>query len=126
MTEQMNPIFVYGTLRKGSSNHELMRTASFLGKGKTALPYALYLGEYPYVYKKESRCRIIGEVYSVDSATLKLLDELEEHPEVYRREPADIILDSGERLTCWLYFYPRQEGEPHPSGDYFNSPCDPI
>ncbi len=125
MTEKKSYVFVYGTLRKGSSNHGLLRSARFMGQGKTVRPYALYLGEYPFVYKDESRCRITGEVYAVDSATLLLLDELEEHPEVYRREPAEVILDSGERLTCWLYFYPRQEGELHPSGDFFNSVCDP-
>ncbi len=101
-----------------------MRTTRFLGNGKTTVPFALYLGEYPYVYKAEAHCPIIGEVYAVDTPTLHLLDELEEHPAVYYREQTEIELESGNRLTCWLYFYPRQEGYRCSSGDFFSaSPC---
>ena len=119
MPPQFFFVFVYGTLRKGSSNHDFMRTARFVGKAKTALPYALYLGEYPYVYKHEPLCPITGEVYAVDQNTLARLDDLEEHPSVYRREQTAVRLESGEELLCWLYFYPRQEGLLCASGDYF-------
>lgn len=114
-------VFVYGTLRKGSSNHGLLRTAKFLGKATTMQPYALYLGEYPCVYKDEPHSRITGEVYAVDKATFARLDALEEHPQVYCREQIEVLLDSGEHLTCWLYFYPRQEGARCATGDYFTA-----
>lgn len=120
MPDQTHLIFVYGTLRNGSSNHGLLRTARFVGTGKTALHYALYLGEYPYAYKNEALGPITGEVYAVDSPTLARLDELEEHPEVYAREPTEILLDSGQRMVCWLYFYPYPEGLRSATGDFFH------
>jgi gamma-glutamylcyclotransferase (GGCT)/AIG2-like uncharacterized protein YtfP len=115
-------VFVYGTLRRGASNHELIRRSPCSGLGRTVEPYALYVGRYPYAVRRERTIRIRGEVYRVDVETMARLDELEQHPEVYRREQVDIELDGGEILQAWLYFYPAPEGEPLPSGDYADWP----
>jgi gamma-glutamylaminecyclotransferase len=59
-----------------------------------------------------------GELYAVAPQCLAELDELEEHPNWYRREPAEIAMDDGGRVTAWLYFFPQPRGELIPSGDY--------
>ncbi|MFW5837384.1 MAG: gamma-glutamylcyclotransferase family protein [Desulfovibrionaceae bacterium] len=115
-------VFVYGTLRRGGSNHRLIADSEFLGRARTASPYALYVGLYPFVVKQLPVSPIRGEVYRVDHATIERLDELEDHPEVYCREEADVVLDDGSRLRAWLYFHPHLEGRRVPGGDYANWP----
>jgi gamma-glutamylcyclotransferase (GGCT)/AIG2-like uncharacterized protein YtfP len=111
-------VFVYGTLRRGCSNHGLLAGSEYLGPARTVQAYALYVGACPLVVKDQAVSPVLGEVYRVDAAGLARLDELEEHPHVYRRELTEVELDAGERLTAWLYFYPRPEGTPVLSGDY--------
>jgi gamma-glutamylcyclotransferase (GGCT)/AIG2-like uncharacterized protein YtfP len=72
------------------------------------------------VNRGEPVSRIRGEVYEVDDAILSDLDELEDHPHEYRREQAEIELDSGETVTAWLYFHPAPEGALAKSGDFFD------
>lgn len=111
-------VFVYGTLRKGSWNHGFMRGARFLGAGRTAGKYALYVERIPFVDKDQPVSRIRGEVYEVDDTVLAALDELEGHPHEYRREQVAVELDSGETVTAWLYFHPAPAGELVESGDF--------
>lgn len=116
-------VFVYGTLRRGCSNNDSYMTgAEWLGTFKTIKPYALYVGDYPYVAADEAVSPIVGEVWLVDDEGLKRLDGLEQHPDWYRREEVLVKDDGGRTLTAWLYFYPRPEGELIPSGDYLDHP----
>lgn len=117
--QQSTLLFVYGTLRRGGSNHHLLQDALFLGLARTIAAYALYLGDYPYVAKSPPVSPIVGEVYAVDARTLALVDNLEEHPDWYRREPVQARLDNGGQLTAWLYFHPRPRGRCLKSGDLF-------
>ncbi len=110
-------LFVYGTLRKGGANHHLLQHAPFLGQARTTNAYALFLGDYPYAAKSPAVSPIVGEIYAVDAPTLKHVDDLEEHPRWYRREPVQVRLDCGEELTAWLYFHPRPWGRCLESGD---------
>jgi gamma-glutamylcyclotransferase (GGCT)/AIG2-like uncharacterized protein YtfP len=111
-------VFVYGTLRKGLRFHHLLRNAAFLGMAKTRDEYALYLAEYPCLFKEEPVSRITGEVYEVDLPTLAVLDELEEHPHLYRREQVPVILADEQNIPAWVYFFPCQTGTLEPCGDY--------
>ena len=111
-------VFVYGTLKRGFPNHFFLERATFLGAGRTSAKYALYEGEYPFVIKDEAVSRIAGEVYEVDDVTLARLDQLEQHPDFYRREQAEVMLTSGFLVTAWVYFFPRPEGVLVPSGDW--------
>jgi gamma-glutamylaminecyclotransferase len=111
-------VFVYGTLRKGGKYNAALRDAIFLGSAQTQEQYALYRAEYARLVKQESVSPITGEVYQVNPSTLSYLDEIEEHPDVYCREQVQVILENGQQVWAWVYFYPQPIGILEPSGDY--------
>lgn len=87
-------VFVYGTLKRGGSNHALLAGQTLAGPARLAAGHALYsLGEYPgLVADPASRDRVTGEIWAVDAAALARLDELEGLAEgLYARVPA--VLD---------------------------------
>lgn len=115
--EKQHLVFVYGTLRQASSNHELMGDAYCYGTGSTREKYAMYIANgYPYVSSREACYPIIGELYGVDDYTLDILDKMEGHPRYYTRRK--VIVDvEGMEYIAWMYFR-----DPHgtlmPTGDY--------
>ena len=112
-------VFVYGTLRRGFSNHRFLAGARFVGPGHTVESHGLYLEDgIPYLAAGEGRYPVVGEVYAVDAAVLAVLDELEEHPRVYTRRLAPIVLGDGRRLIAWVYFANEPQGAPLASGDF--------
>jgi gamma-glutamylcyclotransferase (GGCT)/AIG2-like uncharacterized protein YtfP len=111
-------VFVYGTLKKGFPNHFFLKRATFVGAARTVDSYALYLDEYPGVYPDDAVCPVSGEVYAVDEAMLERLDALEDHPVLYRREQIGVLLDSGETVRAWIYFYPHKSGCLIASGEF--------
>lgn len=78
----MNPtlVFVYGTLKRGLSNHRWLRGQAFLGEARTVPDYQMFdLGGYPgMVSAEEGEGKAIeGEVWEVDKAAMLGLDRLE-------------------------------------------------
>lgn len=66
-------LFVYGTLKKGFSNHHYLKNATLLGFAKTALPYPMILKykAFPYLINKPNKgLHVKGELYHVDYQTL--------------------------------------------------------
>lgn len=113
-------IFAYGTLRQGFHNQHYMAGCLFLGRAETVLAYAMYVaGDIPYLVADEPLCRVTGEVYRVDAARLRAIDALEEHPRVYRRALAPLLMtDDGREALAWVYFARRPwEGVLH-TGDF--------
>lgn len=111
-------VFVYGTLRRGFSNHHLLAAARPLGGALTRERYALYLGEYPFLSRDQALCRVAGEVYEVSQGMLMTLDALEEHPRVYERFVIPVVLDSGREIEAWCYFHPAPRGRLISHGDF--------
>ncbi len=115
-------VFVYGTLKKGYINHRLLVSSELLGRGRTVKEYAMYSMGVPIVVKDEQVSPIIGELYKVDETTLVYLDSLEGHPDWYRREEVDVLLDTdGDRQRiekAWLYFSRDKRGTLVLSGEY--------
>ena len=112
-------IFVYGTLKKGFNNNYLLNNSKFIGEAITIEKYALYQSGIPFVIKDKSVSKIHGEVYSVDSETLNILDDLEGHPNCYKREEIFVSLrQNNEKIKAWIYFYPKAIGELVPTGVY--------
>jgi gamma-glutamylaminecyclotransferase len=82
-------IFVYGTLKRGCSNHRQLAGQIFVGEARTTPGYRLYRATaYPGIVRAtDASAGIEGEVWSVDAARLRILDEFEGVAEgVYHRE----------------------------------------
>jgi gamma-glutamylcyclotransferase (GGCT)/AIG2-like uncharacterized protein YtfP len=87
-------IFVYGTLRRGQSNHAELGNARFLREVATAPRYELVdLGEYPALLESGSTA-VLGELYEVDEDLLARLDVFEGVPALYQRRA--IALQDGQ------------------------------
>lgn len=81
-------LFVYGTLKRGCSNHAQLAGQSFVGAARTAPGFRLFnLGGYPALVAHPSdRDGVTGEVWSVDAECLQRLDVFEGvHEGLYRR-----------------------------------------
>jgi len=81
-------LFVYGSLKRGFSNHRKLAVAQFVGECRTAQRYQLsLLGVYPALSAEGDRA-IAGELYAVDARILSALDEFE--GEAYRRGAVEL------------------------------------
>ena len=74
----IHPVFVYGTLMRFQRANHMLETGIYMGEA--ILPdYAMYhLGRYPGI-KPCSGEQVMGELYRVDDATLRQMDEYEEN-----------------------------------------------
>jgi gamma-glutamylcyclotransferase (GGCT)/AIG2-like uncharacterized protein YtfP len=73
----MNRIAVYGSLRKGMYNHDLLKDAKYIGKYFTKPAYNMYaISSYPGI-KLGGGTSVTMEVYEVDDATLDAVNALE-------------------------------------------------
>jgi gamma-glutamylaminecyclotransferase len=82
-------VFVYGTLKRGFSNHRQLAGQKFIGEARTVGGFSLFdLDGFPaLVAWPEDRAGVTGEVWSVDPAALRRLDAFEGlHEGMYRRE----------------------------------------
>ncbi|MDO8910113.1 MAG: gamma-glutamylcyclotransferase family protein [Pseudohongiella sp.] len=98
-------VAVYGTLKRGLSNHHLMQSAQYLGEDYLDSITLYDLGPYPGA-KAELSAGIVIEVYAVDALQLGVLDELEDYnaaaPEqgMYNRK-----LFPTKFGEAWVYLY---------------------
>lgn len=79
MDKERHLVFVYGSLRKGLSNHRLVENANFIKYMKlNGFEMYDYNGFFPYVYYTgDEDSAIVGEVYEVDDIQFQDLDRLE-------------------------------------------------
>jgi gamma-glutamylaminecyclotransferase len=116
----MSPrIFVYGTLRRGGSNHHLMVEggAELAEYARTRPEFVLLdLGPHPAMVAGGSTS-VTGEVYVVSDALRERLDRLEDHPRWYTR--IMITLD-GDCQEAEAYVMPSRppDAKPIESGDW--------
>ncbi len=100
-------IFVYGTLKRGCSNHHFLAEQRFVGEARTAPGFRLYeLGGYPgMVAKTDDPDGVTGEIWAVDPAALVRLDALEGLSEgVYRRELVPLLAPfADQRIEGYFY-----------------------
>ncbi|MCA8981151.1 MAG: gamma-glutamylcyclotransferase [Planctomycetes bacterium] len=78
-------IFVYGRMRRGEENHHFLSQARFVREAETAACFELVdLGGLPGLIQGGASS-VQGELYLVTSSLLTMIDELEDHPETFRR-----------------------------------------
>lgn len=116
--DRHHTLFVYGTLRKGFWNHSFLKGSIFCGMARTKEKYALFVEGIPYVSKIGGGSEIVGEVFQVDGKTLKRIDGLEGHPDWYRREKVQVILENGSNISAWIYFNGSPRGKLVECGDF--------
>jgi gamma-glutamylcyclotransferase (GGCT)/AIG2-like uncharacterized protein YtfP len=106
----VNTVFVYGTLKRGGSNHLFLRGQKFLGEVRTAPGFTLYsLGEYPGMVRAPGDTQgVTGELWDVDDECLAELDRLEGLDEgLYER--IDVLLEANLLAgSAQTYLYLRQ------------------
>lgn len=98
-------VAVYGTLKGGYANSDLINSQFFLGGGFTSSAYPLEVEGLPYLHDVEGEgYNVEVELYDVDDECLDRLDSLEGHPNFYKRRVVDIHTDGGTRTKAWVYF----------------------
>lgn len=108
MTSEPEIVFVYGTLRRGASNHFRMTAAKFISPATvTGRLYRVHW--YPGMVLDEAGSAIHGDIYEVDKDTLAILDVFEglaagevEGTE-YRRLKSPVTLEDGRVVDAWVW-----------------------
>jgi len=122
----MTTLFLYGTLKRGGSNHLFLAGQRFLGVARTAPGFTLYsLGDYPGMVRAPGdTAGVIGELWEVDDACLAELDRLEGLDEgLYER--IDVLLASNPLAgSAQTYLYLRPHSGLAPIGSEW--PVGPI
>ena len=97
---ELHPVFTYGTLMRGHYNHSYLKEAQLICKGETKSAFNLFnyiqggfpvltltgqfkelLGDNPSKYQGH----VEGELYFVDTKTIRSLDHLEGNGSMYQR-----------------------------------------
>ncbi len=97
-------VFVYGTLKRGQCRGSVLMGQVFLGEQTTKPLYQMYkISSFPGIMLAEnsSPVPIKGELWSVDEITLRRLDQIEGHPNLFKRDK--IELESG--LEAVAYYW---------------------
>jgi len=111
-TENRIKVFVYGSLKKGYTNHHNMayrnQHARLVGNARVA-GYALCQVEganFPAVVEGEPEFSVVGEVYQLVAGDagrdhLRALDSFEGCPTLYRR----VAVETTHGLVVWMYVW---------------------
>lgn len=118
---QQSLVAVYGSLRKGMSNHRLLMDSPMLSTERIGGFKMYSLGGFPFIASSDNEDdRITIEVYGVDQETMRDLDILEgynpRHPEssFYNRKLVQTSLGDA-----WIYFIDgRENNHPVLHGDW--------
>jgi len=103
---QYEQVFIYGTLKRGFSNHRRLQVVgTFLKEVTTDDVFDLKMNFFPCLFKEpltsnSSPKHIKGELWSVYKRKLKILDKFEGHPTLFKRGK---IMVEGQEV--WTYFY---------------------
>lgn len=102
-TDSLKRIFICGSALQGQPDHANLQFVRFIGAAKTRPTYRLHVagnGWHPAIYEvSEGGISIPGEVYEQTQPQFEALCA-SEPPHMY---PANVVLESGEVLTAFLY-----------------------
>jgi gamma-glutamylcyclotransferase (GGCT)/AIG2-like uncharacterized protein YtfP len=97
-------LFVYGSLMRDQPAGSILYSCECLGPASIK-GFALFdLGEYPAIYPAGNDSCVRGELFRMKdpASTLARLDEYEDVPALYVREPADVEC-AGDIFRAWAY-----------------------
>jgi gamma-glutamylcyclotransferase (GGCT)/AIG2-like uncharacterized protein YtfP len=104
----MQTVFVYGTLRRGGSNHFRMAGAEFISTG-TIRGRMYRIDWYPGLVLDPCGGEIHGEAYSVGPDQLEALDRFEGlsageiQGSEYRRVETTVVKQDSQTLNAWVW-----------------------
>tara|TARA_Y100000004_G_scaffold184404_1_gene233403 strand:- start:36 stop:476 length:441 start_codon:yes stop_codon:yes gene_type:complete len=112
----MHKVFVYGSLKKGFSNHTLINNKYKITNNKFICDAVtaddnfemISFGGFPGILRRHTEYtnRISGEIYEVDDNTLYQLDRLESNGSFYTREELYFFSTSQPSMikhVAWVY-----------------------
>lgn len=97
-------LFIYGSLKKGFSNHNRLNKGEleFVGNGITQDKYGMFkegFENYPFVTTNVNLNRIEGEVYLIkNKEIIEKLDEFEGHPNYFKRIKIKVYLHNENQI----------------------------
>lgn len=92
---------MYGTLMRGFGNNRLLEGQRFVCTARTVERYAMFQSGIPFVHPVDPRTKIVGELWEVVSAdAMRKLDQLEGHPDWYKRTTIQVELEAGQQPTA--------------------------
>jgi gamma-glutamylcyclotransferase (GGCT)/AIG2-like uncharacterized protein YtfP len=97
--QNMNLLFVYGTLRRGETNHALLAGARPVGDATTAPKYSLRDHGESVGLARNGTQAVVGEVYALEDDDLARLDRLA-GPGLYDR--AEVELANGRVVFAYM------------------------
>lgn len=102
-----NLVFVYGTLRKGGSNHRLLENSRFVTDATIRGRIHDCWGFPGLIRIDETQdSSVVGECYYVTNEVLADLDWLEGHPNFFQRLLVDVYPGVTQDIgPAWAYFY---------------------
>lgn len=104
MSEKKHLVAVYGSLKRGFGNHQLLTDAEFLGEDTIGGWRMLHLGGFPGIIDGNSEEIILIEAYKVSDDEFTRLDSLEGYPSFYNRKQVSTSFGDA-----WIYFLNDQE-----------------
>ena len=102
-------LFIYGTLKRGCTNHREIADQDYLGEARTPPGYRLFVvADYPGLIRDQSDQRgVLGEIWSVNPAKLDELDAFEGVAEKLYRRDSIPLLPPYDTRTVQSYLYLR-------------------
>jgi gamma-glutamylcyclotransferase (GGCT)/AIG2-like uncharacterized protein YtfP len=106
-------IFVYGSLKKGFENHDILSEANYISKAKTLRKFAMYKEEnqdYPYIIDDAKHGQNIdGEVYEITRKDiLQRVDDFEGAPTYFKHENIFVKTRKGKiKVKTYVLSAPR-------------------
>lgn len=113
-------IFVYGTLRRGGSNHLRMAGMDLISSA-TVHGMLYRVDWYPALVLNPDAPAVRGEIYQINDTPLSALDEYE--GDQYQRVVTTATDAQGQEHEVWIWEWidPIEALQPIPSGDWLES-----
>jgi gamma-glutamylcyclotransferase (GGCT)/AIG2-like uncharacterized protein YtfP len=106
VTKKLTRVFVYGTLKRGYSNHVLLHDSKLVcERAFTADRFAMIDVGFPVILQPEDgrpAAQVLGEVYAVNERILQRLDQLEGNGRMYQRSEV-VVHAEGETFPVNVY-----------------------
>lgn len=108
-------VFVYGTLKRGGYNHDVLGNSIYIDEAITdSREFTMFDGGFPFVSDEfqDNQGSVVGELYETnDERILSNLDRLEGVPSLYVKREVDVTTMSGLQYKATIYVASRGSNE---------------